>query len=36
MFRDAGLDFPDGYEAAAATVHDQRIPTRSVRTQSPR
>jgi ATP-dependent Clp protease ATP-binding subunit ClpA len=36
MFRDAGLDFPDGYEAAAATVHDQRIPTRNVRTQSPR
>jgi hypothetical protein len=36
MFRDAGLDIPDGYEAAAATVADQRITTRNVRTQSPR
>jgi hypothetical protein len=36
MFRDAGLDVPDGYEAAAATFSDERVPTRNARTQSPR
>jgi ATP-dependent Clp protease ATP-binding subunit ClpA len=36
MFRDTGLDVPDGYEAATAAVPDQCEPTRNARTQSPR
>ena len=36
MFREAGLEIPDGYEAAAAAIHDTKLTTRNVRTQSPR